>query len=340
MYILFTMGVRKLNKFLNEKNLVNKYDNLEKYIESIKESNVATHNGYRMVAIDFWLYVHKFLHSKYYTNIILPLYYQIIKFLLLGIIPIYIIDGHNPNYKMTTRLRTEKNNRYENKLTDINDELTQKEKERLIRKIRKLSNTDFANIKMLFTKLHIPLIYAKNEADALCVKLYKENIVMGCFTDDMDMIPLGCGNILKFNGKQIIQYDLEYIKTSLNITQEQIIDMCILFGCDYLIHNIRIDTSDIYDNIKKYGSFIDIIENNTHPILNINNIKFIGEKYHDVYDIYIDSPNKETIPDILKVYKYKYIIPNELIDFLKKFIKSKININKIYKINKIFNYSL
>ena len=333
------MGVRKLNKFLNEKKLIRTYANLEIYIESIKNMKLSKNNGYYMVAIDFWLYAHKTLHSKYYTNIISSFYYQIIKFLSLGVIPIYVIDGHSPNYKMTTDIRKDKNNRYLDKLTDIDNILTLEENNRLIRKIRKMSTIDFVNIKKLFEILNIPLIYANNEADALCVKLYKENIIIGCFTDDMDMIPLGCDNTLKFNGKQIIQYNLEYIKTELDMTQEQIIDMCILLGCDYLIHSIKIDNNEIYKLIKKYGSFINILESGEHPILNINNsdIKIIGEKYYDVCDVYTESPNKETIPDILKSYKYKYINPNKLIDFLKMFINSFININKINKINNLFN---
>ena len=58
------MGIRKLNKFLTSRGIYNSYRNMNEFINKLKnnKSNI-THSGKIVIAIDFWLYIHKFIHS-------------------------------------------------------------------------------------------------------------------------------------------------------------------------------------------------------------------------------------------------------------------------------------
>ena len=120
------MGVRKLNKFLTNKELIITHNNLRDFINT-KHDNKSnnSHNGKIVIAIDFWLYAHKFLHSCKSDNILLGFWNQIMKFFLYGIIPLYVLDGSVPvekHEKMEERIRKRIN--CKNKIDDIDDEIS------------------------------------------------------------------------------------------------------------------------------------------------------------------------------------------------------------------------
>jgi 5'-3' exonuclease len=348
------MGIRKLNKFLTNKDCLKTYDNLETFKKTFGKDNI-------IIGIDFWLYTNKFLHSNKSSNIILGFWNQIIKFLSNNIIPVYIIDGDVPLEKEEEikRRNNSKNNKI-NKLLDLkkqlnntklnnsdSDEEINKIKtniEKLEKKTRKLKRSDLKNIKTLFTLLNIPFFKAKYEADHLCAKLYKEKIIDTCLSDDMDIIVIGCGSMIKFNNGRIIEYNLDHIFNKLDFDLNNLIDMSIILGCDYLKHPIKIDTIILYNLIKKHNNLFDIIESGDNKILSLNNpnINILGENYDYVKNMYISD--NEILTDEMKNIKMKYINKNDIIQFFKKQEWFNVNYNSIqtiknniHKINKIFN---
>src|SRR5437660_1034850 len=105
------MGIRKLNKFLTNKNILNIYHNMQEFVNKIKLNDCTVNNntdcqetmqqnntssGKIVIAIDFWLYVHKFLHSNRTDNILLGFWNQIMNMFSYGVIPLYIMDGYIP----------------------------------------------------------------------------------------------------------------------------------------------------------------------------------------------------------------------------------------------------
>src|SRR5207253_4499852 len=93
------MGVRKLNKFLTTREIIRPYRNIQEFIIELRKSDENknnSHNGKIVIAIDFWLYAHKFLHSSKSENILLGFWNQTLKFFSYGIIPIYVMDGSVP----------------------------------------------------------------------------------------------------------------------------------------------------------------------------------------------------------------------------------------------------
>jgi 5'-3' exonuclease len=339
------MGIRKLNKYLVNNNLINTYHNIEDFAEKIRDNSIInrTENNKIIIAIDFWLYVHKFLHSNKSDNILIGFLNQIFRFLLSGIIPLYVMDGSIPLEKQDIIFqRTRKRNNNLKKINDINHELNlddsneyidindlidkdihvsklEEKKIRLEKSIKRVTINDLSNIYELFTTLNIPFIRANYEADAMCAKLYKNHIISSCLSDDMDMLALGCGSTIKFQGGKLIEYDLNSIKDKLNITQEQFIDMCILFGCDYLKHPLKIECEDVYQLIKTYGSLLNALECGDHESFNMKNagIRIIGENYYQVKDVYLTSINRENIPSNMFNIKMKYIEFDTFALFLK-----------------------
>ena len=331
------MGIRRLNKFLNDKGLIKTYPNINSY--------VAQHRKYgrkAVIAIDFWLYANKFSHSCD-GHIIIGFWNQIIKLLSYRIIPIYVIDGSIPIEKEDIIISRKK--RYENNIKKINEienqiskfidlsELTQKtdqvlldtlqnKKTKLQKNIKKISKKELRDTFELFNLLGISYIRAKYEADALCAKLFEKDIIISCLSDDMDMLALGCKSTIKFIDGKLIEYNLENILKELDITHDQFIDMCILFGCDYLKHPIKIDCFEIYNLIVEYGSFEGILEKANHEIFRVDNSKcrILCEKYYDVKEVYLNSKNLENFDELNLIE----ICMDEInIDDINNFLESK-----------------
>ncbi len=324
------MGIRKLNKYLMNNNLVNSYNNIEQFIQiqKINKRINGNKNNKIIIAIDFWLYIHKFLHSNRSDNILIGFLNQIFRFLAHDIIPLYVMDGTIPLEKQEIILeRSKRRNNNLKKLHEINDVFDADEyidindlidvdvgklkekKLKLEKAVRRVKVNELSNIYELFTVLGIPFIKANFEADAMCAKLYQSNIISACLSDDMDMLALGCGSTIKFQDGKLIEYNLDMIKDRLSITQEQFIDMCILFGCDYLKHPFKIDCEDAYQLIKKNGSLLDALDNGGHESFNMENtgIRIIGENYYQVRDVFLKSIDKEIIPSNMHDIKMNYI---------------------------------
>lgn len=134
----------------------------------------------------------------------------------------------------------------------------------------------------------------------------------------MDMLTLGCGSTIKFYEGRIIEFNLEHIKTTLGLSQEQFIDMCIMFGCDYLHHSLKLDCEDVYNLIRKHGSLLDALWSNEHVSFNMNNrnVCVIGEQYNQVKEYYLKSCDREFIPERFFDIKMKNINIDTLIKFL------------------------
>lgn len=329
------MGIRKLYKFLGELNLIKEYQNLTRYVNTTKRANKNSESI--VVAIDFWLYAHKFTYS--YGNMIIGFWNQIIKLLSHKIIPLYVYDGQPPYEKgAIINSRHKKKVSMENKLNNIYNELIcedpvidteeiveqlEKEKTRLEKSIIYIRKNDVDNIKQFFSILNIPFLDATGEADALCAKLYREKYINACLSDDMDMLALGCGKTIKFLNGKVLEFDLEYILSGLQLTHEQFIEMCLLFGCDYIKPSFKLNNKESYELIKKFGSISNILESGVHTVFNKENEKcsnFINN-YGKAKEILLTSPSSEIIPSEFKPQINRELDPFIVLKYLKTYGK-------------------
>ena len=311
------MGIKRLHKFLSEKKLIKKYDSMEKFMQ-----HNHIHKS-RIVAVDIMLYIYKYKYS--YSDIIYGFMKQIIHFLNNRIIPLYVFDDKPIDEK--AYIINNRKNRKRNLVDKINalkEELRTTEKKETseistkIAKLKKsyinITNTDIKNIQELLKLCNIPFIRSCNEADISIAKLYKEKKISCCLSEDMDILAFGCKKMIKLFKSNIYEYNLDYILQNLKLTHDQFIDMCILFGCDYIKPIIKNEPDKIYKRIS-----------NSEPIREI-----VGENNEDVdIDKYINDHDK--IRDIFKnkfkdsfSHKYKFSIMKKIsLDNLLKFLKKK-----------------
>lgn len=328
------MGIRKMYKFLNDLELIKDYPTLTKYVHSRKRENP---NMPVIICIDFWLYAHKFTYS--YGNMLIGFWNQIIKLLSHKIIPLYVYDGRPPQEKDNTiQQRQKKRLNMETKLNTICNELSQeqdednndidhiknfeeleKQKQKLKKSIIHIKKHDIDLIKEFFDLLHIPYLTANGEADSLCAKLFKDKYITACLSDDMDMLALGCGRTIKFNDGRVIEFDLHYILSGLQLNYGQFVELCLLFGCDYIKPLFKLDNVESYNMILRYKTIDNILDNAEHEFLNrdYEKCKPFVNGYNSAKNILLYSADNENIPDNFKPKIDKQLDPIAILAFLK-----------------------
>ena len=103
----------------------------------------------------------------------------------------------------------------------------------------------------------------------------------------MDILTFGSPRIIRnltSTNKIPLHIELKDILSKLNLTQEQFIDLCILFGCDYCSGLSDIKQQEIYDTYIKYKNIDDTI---TEIKKRGNNNLYIN--YKDAKDYFINS---------------------------------------------------
>lgn len=327
------MGVKKLNKFLSKKeNSIFQLNSMKELTSTINHNN--KYSKKKIFAIDTSLYLYKYVYS--YSNFLVGFINQIVKLLENDIIPIYVFEGTPPTEKNDIiRMRFEKKNKLKDRITDLEEELnnvsSMEEKIRLENEIKRLSKqiiqinkTMIDKLKELLDIFNISYIDSVGESDSMCAYLYKNKFIDATISDDMDILVSGCNNMIKFDYKKIILYDLENITKILDINYERFVDMCVIFGCDYVKPIPKLSNDRIYDLICTDINLEEIIGvlNNTHintkvqSLLDsdkeidesiINNLYRDPNDYIKAKDIFINSYKNESF-DKFKLNTFNKII--------------------------------
>ena len=160
--------------------------------------------------------------------------------------------------------------------------------EQLKKKFVILKYDHIQNAKTLLQAYGMTYFEAPGEADMLCAKLVSKNIVYACLSEDTDMFVYGCNRVLRYlslTSSTIIMYDFQDILKTLNATQKEFMQMCIIFGCDYFHYD-------------KTGSQTNIISESTgYTNLTIYNAYKLFKKYKD-------SQVNQINPNILDFYDW------------------------------------
>lgn len=237
-------------------------------------------------------YAYKFCagNSKSKTEYLRRFFYLFIDFMKNGIIPVGIFDGKPPSIKDAVIERRRNIRKFnEDKIitletkrdatVEVNEKYKiQEEIDKQKKKVVRLNEEIINNIKLLCEYMGVPYYHANGEADALFSYLHKMGKIDGVLSEDYDMFPFGISYIYRqYNQTQgtVVEHSLEQLLTDLGINQQQMIDLCIISGCDYA----NINTMDIvkaYELIKKYKT----IENvDVHHFGIVDN----SDKYQHLY---------------------------------------------------------
>ena len=352
------MGIKKLNKFLLKYDAIQNYDNMNFLLKNIKHNNI--YSDKKIFAIDTSLYMYKYVYS--YENYLVGFLNQISKLLNHNIIPIYVFEGTPPEEKNEViQMRYEKRNKLKERITALEElieksnnqkeiEELQNEINRLGKQIIQIKKTMVELLKELLDILNIKYIDSIGESDSMCAYLYKNKYIDAVISDDMDILVSGCNYMIKFEKKNVVLYNLDFILDQLKLKYDRFIELCVLFGCDYVKPIPKLNNDRIFELINSELTLDQIITviNNTHintkvqallednkdidPTI-LNNLYRNTVDYNNAKDLFVNSSDNEYILDFeLKTFKAKVNL-NELDDF----IDTNIEYIKKYILNNIFN---
>lgn len=191
-----------------------------------------------------------------------------------GVKPIFVFDGTPPCLKHDTLDNRKKlRNNAREKLSEESDE---DEKKRLSKRCVSISHKQMDQCKEILKLIGLPVVEAPEEADAQCAYLVKNNLAYAVGSEDMDILPFGSCKLLRnftsYKKDDINEIDLQQILSSLNVSHEQFIDICILLGCDYSCTVTGLGPKNILNVIKNHGSIDNFIQDNQKVKKNIYKI--------------------------------------------------------------------
>jgi 5'-3' exonuclease len=160
---------------------------------------------------------------------------------------------------------------------------------------------------------------APGEADELCALLVIKKKAWACLSEDMDLFVYGCNRVLRYLSlvnQSFVLYHTKGILESLNMTQKEFREICVLSGTDYNI-NANTDSNTTNNNmitlsntIKLFRKYQEEKNNNNIPFYDwltcsnkhadyITDLELL-KKINDMFDV---SDIKENLKSILKDIK-------------------------------------
>jgi hypothetical protein len=226
------MGIRKLNKFIQEK-----------CQSSIVKTPLFSMKNKKLV-VD----ASNMLYRLNVDGELIPMLYQvIITFKYYNIIPLFVFDGEPPEEKKEKllerrKMRDEAAEQYATLMDDIEHKniamngalknvILQLEKTKT-----KLNMNLIGEAKCLMKSCGIPYINATGEADDLCAKLVNTGVAWACISEDMDLFAHGCKRIIRYFSvfqHNCVVYSLDGILSTLKMNMDDFRAMCVVCCSDY-----------------------------------------------------------------------------------------------------------
>lgn len=233
------MGIKFLNKIMR--------DNCD---QSIWQINISELSG-KKIAIDISIYLYKYESNN---TLLESIYLMLAIFRENNIIPIFVFDGKPPPEKreLLQKRREDKAaakneyNKLKNQLEEIKDDVDTYEKNEIVATMDQLkkqfvyiTHEKIERVKELIRAYGATYYDAPGEADELCALLVIKKKVWACLSEDMDLFVYGCNRVLRYFSlvsQSFVLYHTKGILSSLNMTQKEFREICVLSGTDYNIN--------------------------------------------------------------------------------------------------------
>jgi len=175
-----------------------------------------------------------------------------------------------------------------------------KEKENELKKLMStqifVSYDEMNNIRAIAEGLGIPSIIADHEGEMLCAQLAVKGKVSGVWSADTDNYAMGTPILITgFDGygqgrsTLVKVVSVPYILKSLEISQEQLLDLCIMCGCDYNNNIKNYGPKKSFDLLKSYNSIESVIDHLKKTDIDTSCLKYeVCRDYLKPKDIIID----------------------------------------------------
>ncbi|KAJ1806222.1 Elongation of fatty acids protein 2 [Coemansia sp. RSA 2599] len=174
------------------------------------------------------------------TSHLIGLLYRTVNMIETGLKPVYVFDGKPPTMKGgELAKRREKREKAEESLKAAEEEGNADEVLKQMKRLSKVTPEINEQAKRLLKLMGVPYVTAPCEAEAECAALAKAGKVWAAASQDMDTLLFGAPVLLRnltvpaARKLPIEEIHLEEVLKGLGFTQEQLIDMGILLGCDY-----------------------------------------------------------------------------------------------------------
>jgi 5'-3' exonuclease len=192
----------------------------------------------------------------------------------------------------------------------------------------KVSPDDFQLTKELFDILDVPYYNAPDEAEKFCAQLCKNGLVDAVLSEDTDLIAYGTPIFLSKIDTKIdncIMISFEDILTELDITYEQLLDICIMCGTDYNSNIPKIGPKNAFKLIKEHQNIENIATNTSLDISILNHTR--GRELFTTFQVeelpstinYCGHPNFTKLQDFINTHN----ITTDM-ETLKKYFDTKI----------------
>ena len=257
------------------------------------------------------------------TSHILGLFNKTIKLLENKIIPVYVFDGKPPDLKRKVLdIRRSIRKKAEEKMSLAE---TEEEKIKYFKRSVTISKKQLDECRELLDLMGVPYVNAPEEADSQCAWLAEQNLVDAVLTEDMDILTFGSPKIVRnltSQKKKPLEINLNKIKDKFGWTQNNFIEICVLFGCDYSDHITDINFLKLFHEYQKNKNIHKVLNKLNRKIDVNNTIKYFKYPMIDknITNLTICNSNLEKLENLL-VSKYGLI---------KYKIKKKLNVLKVF----------
>ncbi|XP_047224109.1 probable flap endonuclease 1 homolog isoform X2 [Girardinichthys multiradiatus] len=150
----------------------------------------------------------------------------------------------------------------------------------------------------LLKHIGVPVIQAPGDAEALCAKLVRVGVVDAVASEDMDTLPFGSNILIRqLNAKrdsEVMEYSLPKLLEKLQINHEELVDLCILLGCDYCDKIPGLGPKRALTLIQNHRTIENVvlhINRKTHPVPQF-------WKYKEARKIFLDA-TETTVPELV-----------------------------------------
>jgi flap endonuclease-1 len=184
-----------------------------------------------------------------------------------------------------------------------------------------ITKQDVESIKQLFDVLSVPYLVAPGEAECYASQLCLNGLVDMVLSEDTDVMVYGTPIFLtKINSStgMVTEIHMENVLNSLEMTQEEYVDLCILCGSDYndTIRGVGPETA--LKLIKEFGTVDKFPSTMDTSILNIERMRQMFEKQTISIPIpYCGTPDYKKLEEFMFVHNIRMDI-----QYLKQCFKS------------------
>uniref|UniRef100_A0A3P9K2A2 Zgc:110269 n=1 Tax=Oryzias latipes TaxID=8090 RepID=A0A3P9K2A2_ORYLA len=265
--------------------------------DSISHRDISDYAG-KVIALDTSVVVNQFRAATPLSSPLRGLFFRTLTFLEHDIKPVFVFDGKPPVEKLPLLEKRAEAAGWSHPLRTG------------------IASSQTRDCLEVLKHLGVPVVQAPGDAEGLCASLVRQGRAHAVASEDMDTLPFGANVLIRqLNAKkdsEIVEYSLPKLLEALCISLEELVDLCILLGCDYCDKIPGLGPKRALALIQKHRTIENVLLNinrETHPVPHL-------WKFKESRRIFLDPPGPPT-PELV------WTEPDEeaLVKFLRPIMK-------------------